>query len=85
MPPLEAQSEPRALQQLDSDVNLKELPGEFINITDQRLARQETVWIITPKNMSVTNEIVLFKASRGERTVYSVSWEGGGKLTTRVL
>nr|WHN38479.1 E4 ORF6/7 [Human mastadenovirus C] len=72
-------------QQLDSDMNLSELPGEFINITDERLARQETVWNITPKNMSVTHDMMLFKASRGERTVYSVCWEGGGRLNTRVL
>lgn len=51
-------------QQLDSDMNLSELPGEFINITDERLARQETVWNITPKNMSVTHDMMLFKASR---------------------
>ncbi len=66
-------------------MNLSELPGEFISITDERLARQETVWNITPKNLSVTNQMVLFKASRGERIVYSVSWQGGGGLTTRIL
>lgn len=87
MPPVEQPQvgQQPVAQQLDSDMNLSELPGEFINITDERLARQETVWNITPKNMSVTHDMMLFKASRGERTVYSVCWEGGGRLNTRVL
>lgn len=56
----------------------------FISITDPRLARQETVWIINPKSSSRTNEnFPLFKATRAERIVYTVKWAGGGRMCTR--
>ncbi|AFA46745.1 ORF6/7 [Human adenovirus 19] len=70
---------------LDCEARLDDFSEDgFISITDPRLARQETVWIIDPKLSSRTNQnIPLFKATRAERTVYTVKWAGGGRLTTR--
>lgn len=70
---------------LDCEARLDDFPEDgFISITDPRLARQETVWIIDTKTSSRTNQdIPLFKATRAERTVYIVKWAGGGRLTTR--
>lgn len=70
---------------LDCEARLDDFSEDgFISITDPRLARQETVWIIDPKSNSRTNEnISLFKATRAERTVYTVKWAGGGRLSTR--
>nr|WPS74342.1 control protein E4orf6/7 [Human adenovirus B, Type 114 (P114/H3/F3)] len=73
------------LQQLDCESALKDYPDAFLCITDPRLARSETVWNVESKTMSISNGIQMFKAVRGERLVYSVKWEGGGKITTRIL
>lgn len=71
--------------QLDCESALKDYPDGFLSITDPRLARSETVWNVESKTMSISNGIQMFKAVRGERLVYSVKWEGGGKITTRSL
>ncbi|AGT76342.1 ORF6/7 protein [Human adenovirus 53] len=70
---------------LDCEAHLDDFSKDgFISITDPRLARQETVWIINPKSSSRTNEnFPLFKATRAERIVYTVKWAGGGRMCTR--
>ncbi len=72
-------------QQLDCETTLKDCSDGFISITDPRLARSETVWNVESKTMSISNGIQMFKAVRGERIVYSIKWEEGGKITTRIL
>ncbi len=72
-------------QLLNCEVQMQEFPEGFISLTDPRLSRFETVWNVETKTMSITNGIQMFKAVRGERIVYSMSWEGGGKITTRIL
>ncbi|AP_000331.1 E4 ORF6/7 [Simian adenovirus 25] len=72
-------------QLLSCEVQMRECPEGFISLTDPRLARSETVWNVETKSMSITNGIQMFKAVRGERVVYSMSWEGGGKITARIL
>ncbi|AAS66941.1 control protein E4orf6/7 [Human adenovirus 4] len=72
-------------QLLNCEVQMQECPEGFISLTDPRLSRSETVWNVEIKTMSITNSIQMFKAVRGERIVYSMRWEGGGKITTRIL
>ncbi len=72
-------------QQLDCEITLKDCPDGFISITDPRLSSSETVWNVESKSMTISNGIQMFKAVRGERLVYSIKWEGGGKITTRIL
>ncbi len=72
-------------QQLDCEITLNDCPDGFISITDPRLSSSETVWNVESKSMTISNGIQMFKAVRGERLVYSMKWEGGGKITTRIL
>ncbi|AIK20575.1 E4 ORF6/7 [Simian adenovirus ch1] len=71
---------------LDGESSLSDCVGEgFVSITDHRFARKETVWTLTPKNLSRNMQMQLFSAIKGEREVYRVKWEGGGSLTTRIV
>nr|pir hypothetical protein - human adenovirus 12 [Human adenovirus 12] len=70
---------------LDGECRLSDCAGEgFVSITDPRFARKETVWTLTPKNLSRNIQVQLFSATKGEREVYKVKWEGGS-LTTRIV
>nr|AKQ98415.1 E4 ORF6/7 [Human mastadenovirus B] len=72
-------------QQLDCETTMKDFPDGFISITDPRLASSETVWNVESRSMTISNGIQMFQAVRGERLVYCMKWEGGGKITTRIL
>ncbi|ABK35060.1 E4 ORF6/7 [human adenovirus 52] len=60
---------------------LENLPQGFVSITDRHLITKETVWILTPKYRTGSQQ---FTAMKGERLVYAVKWKGGGSLTVRV-
>lgn len=64
---------------------MSDVPDGFISLTDPRLARQETIWILTPDRVPTFSQQQLYTAIQGERTVYEMSWEGGGKITTRIM
>lgn len=70
---------------LDATCRLSDVTDGFISITDCRLARQEPVWILTPQNLQTSQQIQLYTATQSERTVYEACWEGGGKITTRIM
>nr|WCB57655.1 early 4 ORF6/7 control protein [Human adenovirus 55] len=56
----------------------------YLSLTPDWLALKLCM-VLESKTMSISNGIQMFKAVRGERLVYSVKWEGGGKITTRSL
>lgn len=65
---------------------MNDVEDGFIPLTDPRLARQETIWILTLDNKTpMFSQQQLYTAVQGERTVYEMSWEGGGKITTRIM
>ncbi|APG53818.1 E4 ORF6/7 [simian adenovirus 55] len=76
---------PVPAEPLDATFRLSDVTDGFISITDCRLARQEPVWILTPQNLQTSQQMQLYTATQSERTVYEVRWEGGGKITTRIM
>ncbi|ALE30449.1 ORF6/7 [Simian adenovirus 19] len=70
---------------LDGTPLLEDISDGFVSVTDERFARKETVWTLTPKNPCLNTQFQLFTATKGERMVYSVKWNGGGSLTVRMM
>lgn len=64
---------------------LEDFADGFVSITDERLSHNETVWTLTPKNSALNTQFQLFTATKGERQVYHVKWNGGGSLTVRII
>ncbi|AGK27154.1 E4 ORF 6/7 [Baboon adenovirus 3] len=67
------------------NLNMHNVSEGFVSVTDERFARKETVWTLTPKNPCLNTQFQLFTATKGERMVYSVKWKGGGSLTVRIM
>lgn len=74
------------MQLLEGDFELRDCSEGVVSITDQRFATIESVTVLTPKYVFLEpGQLQVYDASRMERTVYKVRWEGGGSLTVRVF
>nr|WGN96611.1 E4 ORF6/7 protein [Lemur mastadenovirus] len=80
--PAEPEPEPDPTSHLLSCVpDLKDLGSGLVELTDPRLRMEEVAYVVDSSDPAPD----LYTACPVSRVCYTVKWEGGGSITTRVL